>query len=180
MNKLEKIRESAGIVFKKSFGCIDAEKNIHLLDKDQFFAKIIERLHKMGYETSNDFDFDVVRHKFAYAERHHIGKTYEWKYFYSTTFEIDQDLINYLTYHRYIQTKDSIASKPKVEKHTPMSWEEVITKNEHKIKKYKQMIEDFKARGNLISIKNYEKAIQNCEEKIKNVKELIAEKEENK
>lgn len=45
MNKLEQLqelRERAGIQFEKSFRCEDAEKNIHLLDKDQFFKKFSE------------------------------------------------------------------------------------------------------------------------------------------
>ena len=83
MSYLEYMRKRGGIVFKKSFRCQDAEKNIHLLDVDTFLKKFIIKLEKIGYKVSDDFDFNVIRHKYDYAERHHIGKSYNWKYFYS-------------------------------------------------------------------------------------------------
>ena len=99
---LRKIRERCGVEFRKSFRCQDAEKNVHLIDGEAFCKKFIERLRTMGYYPSDDFDINVIRHKYKYAERHHIGKTYRWKYFYSTTFEIDDEIIDYLTRHNFI------------------------------------------------------------------------------
>lgn len=178
MNKLEKLRERAGIVFKKSFGCQDAEKNIHLADKDQFFEKIIERLDKMGYIPDKDFTFDVIRYKFPYAERHHIGQTYEWKYFYSTTFEITDDIIEFLLYHKFIKViKGKEANKrgrqAEREARKAKLWTDVIEMNEKKIKKFSTEEQRYRNNGQIESADNFARAIEKCQKKIENVKKTI-------
>lgn len=177
LDELHKMRERAGISFKKSFNCKDAEKNIHLVDKDQFFKKILERLSKLGYTPLRDFEFEVVRYKFPYAERHHIGKTYEWKYFYSTTFEISDELIEYLTYHNFIQKKEEKKAKKddyiKNIEPTLKTWEDVIKHNERKIKRYIKEEQEFRERGAIESADNTLRAIERCRTAIENVKNQI-------
>jgi hypothetical protein len=117
MNKLQKLhnmRERCGIVFRKSFRCKEAEKNIHLLDIDTFFEKFKKKLKFKGYIPSDDFDFNVIRHKYDYAERHHVGRSYSWKYFYSSTFTISDELIDYLIKHRFIFNSNEMLIKPKI------------------------------------------------------------------
>jgi len=107
LEKLREMRERAGIIFKKSFNCQDAEKNIHLVDSETFFKKYKKRLFDMGYLTSDDFTFDIIRHRLPWAERHHVGKSYSWKYFYSTTFTIEPEMIDFLERHLFIFKKES-------------------------------------------------------------------------
>jgi len=118
-NKLEELhnmRERCGIKFQKSFRCKDAEKNIHLLDIDTFFKKFKKKLDGMGYTASDDFTFDVIRFKYDYAERHHVGKFYSWKYFYSSTFVIEDELIDYLSRNNFILKKTNNEKIKKEEK----------------------------------------------------------------
>lgn len=184
MNKLEELNElrnKAGIVFQKSFNCQDAEKNIHLCDKDKFFSKIVKRLEEMGYVPCEDFTFEVVRYKFPYAERHHIMQSYEWKYFYSTTFEITQDLLQYLLRHNFI--KEKVVNNKKLEKTDDeklLSWETLIEKNNKKIKEFKEIVKEHIKLGNKETVDNYTKAITTCRQKIKNLKEKINNLEGNK
>lgn len=154
MNKLqllEEMRSRAGIVFKKSFRCKDAEKNIHLLDKDKFFKKFLEKLKNKGYDPLEDLEFDVIRHKYNYTQRHHVGRTYEWKYFYSSTFDISDELIDYLVRHNFAtkhvekekvktSTTTNKSNKPKKhKKELPLS--EQIEVLNGKIEKTKEHIE---------------------------------------
>ena len=183
LEELHKLRDRAGITFRKSWNCIDAEKNIHLADKDQFFKKILERLAKMGYEPLRDFDFEVVRYKFPYAERHHVGKTYEWKYFYSTTFEISDELLDYLTFHNFIKKKEEKIVKksitPKVVAPVLKKWEDVIKHNERKIKRFEREEQQFRERGAIQSADNMLRAIERCKKAIQNVKNHISKGENN-
>ena len=107
LEKLREMRERAGIIFKKSFNCQDAEKNIHLVDSETFFKKYKKRLFDMGYLPSDDFSFDIIRHRLPWAERHHVGKSYSWKYFYSTTFTIEPEMIDFLERHLFIFKKEN-------------------------------------------------------------------------
>lgn len=148
MNKLERlqeIRERTNIKFKKSFRCQDAEKNIHLLDKNKFFKKFIEKLNDKGYKSYEDLTFEVIRYKYDYAQRHHVGKTYEWKYFYDSTFEISDELIDYLLRHNFIYKKLDIkefeenCKKLKLPKQEKTLEEKIVELNE-KINKSKEHI----------------------------------------
>lgn len=168
LEELHELRDRAGIRFTKSFNCIDAEKNIHLADKDKFFKKILERLDKMGYKPLRDFDFEVIRYKFPYAERHHIGQTYEWKYFYSTTFEIKPDLVEFLLFHNFIAYKNEIKKKGK---NTAVSFEEALKINERKMKTYIEQEKEFSRLGKTESAKNMQIAIEKCQQRIKNIQE---------
>lgn len=179
MNKLEKLhemRKKAGITFTKSFNCQDAEKNIHLVDKDKFFKKFVKKLNDMGYEISYDFTFDIIRHKYPYAERHHIGKTYEWKYFYSTTFEISQEMIDFLERHLFIIKKEDL-SQPKSSKELKKEKKkEQIIELELKRDEYKEKIRQFNSFmksdltvGNTTGAENYKRAIERIYRKIENL-----------
>jgi len=184
-NKLQEIhelREKAGISFKQSFRCKDADKNIHLLDIKTFFKKIKERLDKMGYDTSDDFDFNVVRHKFDYAERHHVGRSYEWKYFYSSTFQISDDLIDYLVRHNFIFPKlekydwRNKPQKPKKQK-VELSREELIVKYEQCLAKSKNQIINFEERIRHYSELKNEELVRNYKGAIRKYKHNIVELE---
>ena len=132
----------------------------------------------MGYIEDADFDFDVIRHKYPYAERHHIGQTYEWKYFYSTTFEITNELIQYLLRHNFIKDKNATTlSSAEQKEQVLMSWEDVIKHNTRKIKKFEEEEAKFRAKGQIESADNLLKAIENCKKKIENVKEIMEKTE---
>ena len=180
MNKLERLhelREKAGIKFNKSFNCQEAEKNIHLVDKDKFFKKFVKKLEDMGYEISDDFTFDIIRHKYQYAERHHIGKTYEWKYFYSTTFEISQEMIDFLERHLFIKNKIKKLTKEQTRQFNREKeierLEKALERNKQKIKSFLSFVKSSSETGNLISVENYKKAIEKCKEKNKNITEKL-------
>ena len=180
LEQLQKLRDRAGITFTKSFNCIDAEKNIHLADKDQFFKKFTERLEKMGYVADKDFDFEVIRYKIQYAERHHVGRTYEWKYFYSTTFEIDEELLEYLKYHKFIKKKEN-KTKKSIKENKPSKspgWEEALEINKQKIRKFNELLKGAKEINATENIANYTKAIENCYKKIDNIKRQIEREKE--
>lgn len=173
MNKLEQIRASAGIVFEKSFGCKEAERNIHLLDKDQFFEKFVKRLDEMGYKPLVDFEFNVIRLMYKYQERHHIGRTYEWKYFYSTTFEITQDTLDYLLFHKFIVPKVAPQQTETKKKEIDYTPEQALKINEAKLKNYIYEEKRFREAGKTISADNMKKAIEKCEQRIQNIKYRI-------
>lgn len=174
VNKLEQLhelRDKAGIVFDKSFNCKKAEKNIHLVDKDKFFKKFVERLKQMGYDTSDDFTFDVIRYKYPYAERHHIGRTYEWKYFYSTTFQITSDVINFLVRHNFI-TSDFTKELNKVDLQI-IAKENELKKQKIKLEKMKMLLTSAVNLNNEKGIQNYKTAVERANKKIIKVKTEI-------
>lgn len=167
VNKLEQLhelRDKAGIVFDKSFNCKKAEKNIHLVDKDKFFKKFVERLKQMGYDTSDDFTFDVIRYKYPYAERHHIGRTYEWKYFYSTTFQITPDVINFLVRHNFI-TSDFTKELNKIDSQI-ISKKNELKKRKIKLEKLKTLLTTAVNSNNEIAIRNYKTAMDRVKKNI--------------
>ena len=89
--------------------------------------------------------FEVIRYKYDYAQRHHVGKTYEWKYFYDSTFEISDELIDYLLRHNFIYKKLDIkefeenCKKLKLPKQEKTLEEKIVELNE-KINKSKEHI----------------------------------------
>lgn len=187
MNKLERLhqlREKAGIVFNKSFNCEEAEKNIHLVDKDKFFEKFVKKLKDMGYEPSKDFTFDIIRHKCPYAERHHFQKTFEWKYFYSTTFEITDEMIDFLERHLFIKKKidstnskkeDSEIQKRIVRQNRIKDLTASKEKNIAKLEKFYGFIKSHEKLGNTGIVENYKRAVNKTKEKIKNIEKEIKE-----
>lgn len=178
LEQLHELREKAGITFTKSFNCKEAEKNIHLVDKDKFFEKFIKKLDTLGYLPSKDFTFDIIRHKYPYAERHHIGKTYEWKYFYSTTFDIPQELISFLEQHLFIKKKDGVGvTKEELKLKRLNKIKKLEDKKllyQSKIKKFNNLIKSAIETNNTVSVENYKRAVQNTYEKIKNIDEQLS------
>ncbi len=158
LKELRELRERAGIKFDKSFRCKDAEKNVHLFDEQKFFQKIKERLWDMGYSCSDDFEFGAIISKFRYTERHHVGNSYRWKYFYSSTFTIEQELIDYLIRHNFIFPKvlpkeiKPIPKKIEIKPSKKKSIEEQIAEQEERVERYKQHIINFEEK-----IKEYKK-----------------------
>ena len=158
LDELHELRDKAGIVFDKSFNCKKAEKNIHLVDKDKFFKKFVERLKQMGYDISDDFTFDVIRYKYPYAERHHIGRTYEWKYFYSTTFQITPDVISFLIRHNFI-TSDFTKEFNKIDLQI-VAKENELKKRKIKLEKLKMLLTNAVNLKSEQGIRNYKTAIE--------------------
>jgi hypothetical protein len=176
VNKLEQLHElrnKAGIVFDKSFNCKDAEKNIHLIDKDKFFKKFVERLRQMGYEPSEDFTFDIIRTKYPYAERHHIGRTYEWKYFYSTTFQITGELIEFLIKHNFItndKTRELNALDVQI-----IGKENDLKRKQIKLERNKTLLSGATNLGQEQSVANYKTAIERTKKNIAKIEKAIDE-----
>ena len=186
LKELRKLRERAGIKFDKSFRCQDAEKNVHLFDKEKFFKKIKERLLNMGYVCSDDFEFWAIAFKFKYAERHHVGQGYKWKYFYSSTFEISQEIVDYLLRHNFIfpkeeQIKQEVKqqeerqqnSKTKENKPKKPKKEWTVAQQEERVERYKQhilnfneKIKEYKKLNDEKFLKNYIGAKKQMEEKL--------------
>ncbi len=181
LNELRRLRERAGIKFDKSFRCQDAEKNVHLFDQEKFFQKIKERLWNMGYTCSEDFEFWAIVYKFKYAERHHVGQGYKWKYFYSSTFEITQEIVEYLLRHNFIfpkeepikqdnkqqksETKEKKPKKPKKE-WTIAQQEERVARYKQHILNFDEKIKEYKKLNDDQFLKNYIGAKKQMEEKL--------------
>jgi len=189
LEKLREMRERAGIIFKKSFNCQDAEKNIHLVDSETFFKKYKKRLFDMGYLPSDDFTFDIIRHRLPWAERHHVGKSYSWKYFYSTTFTIEPEMIDFLEKHLFIfkiNTPNEIKYSKKLEVNVNKinsykeSLEERLEKLENnkqkrkdKIKRLHTFINESPPNTNPINLQNWKKGIDKCYTSIRFIDEEI-------
>jgi len=124
----------------------------------------------------------VIRYKYDYAERHHYKQSYEWKYFYSSTFDISDDLIDYLLRHNFIVKKREKPPIPELRKveHVPKkvkpqkSLEEQIEELKVKIERCNKHIEDFSERikeskltGEVERLPNYYAALFSYKDKLK-------------